>query len=80
MNKKNAPMGLGRCERQRSAFDFQHSQASATEVMEGIDNPPSYSGVWAMLRFLEENGHLRHHPGGARYACTPALPPGRAGD
>ena len=72
-------MDLGRRERQIMAFIYRQNQATAAEVMEGIDNPPSYSGVRAMLRILEEKGHLRHHREGARYIYTPTLSPEEAG-
>ncbi len=79
MKKKKSPMDLGRRERQIMAFVYQHNQATAAEVMEGIDNPPSYSGVRAMLRILEEKGHLRHRREGTRYIYTPTLSPEEAG-
>lgn len=40
MKKKKSPIDLGRRERQVMAFVYQHNQATAAEVMEGIDNPP----------------------------------------
>lgn len=79
MKVKKSPMDLGRRERQIMAFIYRRNQATAVEVLEGIDNPPSYSGVRAMLRILEEKGHLRHHREGARYVYTPTLSPEEAG-
>lgn len=73
MKKKKSPMDLGRRERQIMTFIYQHGQATAAEVMEGITNPPSYSGVRAMLRILEEKGHLQHRREGARYIYAPTL-------
>jgi len=79
MKGTNSPMDLGRRERQIMAFIYRRNQATAAEVMAGIDNPPSYSGVRAMLRILEEKGHLQHHRDGARYVYTPTLSPQEAG-
>ncbi len=79
MKKKKSPMDLGRRERQIMAFIYRRGQATAAEVMEGIANPPSYSGVRAMLRILEEKGHLRHRREGARYIYATTLSPEEAG-
>jgi predicted transcriptional regulator len=80
MKKKNkSPMELGRRERQIMTFIYQQGEATAAEVMEGISNPPSYSGVRAMLRILEEKGHLTHRREGARYIYEPVLSSEEAG-
>ena len=79
MKKKKSPMDLGRRERQIMAFIYRRGQATAAEVMEGITNPPSYSGVRAMLRILEEKGHLQHRREGARYVYAPTLSSEEAG-
>jgi predicted transcriptional regulator len=42
-------------------------QATAQEVLERLDDPPSYSAVRALLRLLEERGHVRHSQEGQRY-------------
>ena len=79
MKKKKSPMDLGRRERQIMAFIYRRGQATAAEVMEGIANPPSYSGVRAMLRILEEKGHLQHQREGARYIYASTLSSEEAG-
>ena len=60
-------------------FVYSQGSATAAEVMEGISNPPSYSGVRAMLRILEEKGHLKHQRDGARYIYQPTISPDEAG-
>ena len=77
--KKKSPMELGRRERQIMAFVYRHGEATAAEVMGGIADPPSYSGVRAMLRILEEKGHLRHRKEGNRYIYAPTLSAEEAG-
>ena len=72
-------MDLGARERQFMAFIYRVGEASAAEVMEGISNPPSYSGVRAMLRILEEKGHLKHRKEGARYVYLPTISSEEAG-
>ena len=79
MKKKKSPMDLGRRERQIMAFIYRRGEATAAEVMEGISNPPSYSGVRAMLRILEEKGQLKHRREGARYIYAPTLSSEEAG-
>ena len=66
-------MDLGSRERQIMTFIYRKGEATAAEVMEGISNPPSYSGVRAMLRILEEKGHLKHRREGARYIYEPTI-------
>ena len=72
-------MELGARERQILSFIYRKGQATAAEVMEGISNPPGYSGVRAMLRILEEKGHLKHRKEGARYIYEPTMSPDEAG-
>lgn len=79
MKDKNSPMDLGARERQIMTFIYRKGEATAAEVMEGISNPPSYSGVRAMLRILEEKGHLEHRKEGARYVYMPTISSAEAG-
>ena len=55
---------LSRRERQIMDIIYQRGQATAAEVTENLPDPPSYSAVRAMLRLLEEKGHLRHEQDG----------------
>jgi len=45
---------------------YRRRQGTAAEVLEDLPDPPSYSAVRAMLRVLEEKGHLRHEQRGPR--------------
>lgn len=53
---------------------YSHGRATAAEVREGIADPPSYSAVRALLRLLEEKGHVRHVEDGPRYVYVPITP------
>jgi BlaI family transcriptional regulator, penicillinase repressor len=64
---------LSRRERQIMDVLFRRGQASAAEVHQELPNPPSYSAVRAMLRTLEEKGHLRHEAQGPRYVFRPTI-------
>jgi BlaI family penicillinase repressor len=65
---------LSRRERQIMDIIYARGQATAAEVLEGLPDPPGYSAVRAMLRVLEEKGHLRHEPRGPRYVFLPTVP------
>lgn len=53
---------------------YRLGRASAQDVLEQLPDPPSYSAVRAMLRILEEKGHIRHEQDGPRYVFLPAVP------
>ncbi len=65
--------GLSRRERQIMDLLFQRGRATAGEVQTGLPNPPSYSAVRALLRILEDKGHISHVQDGARYVYAPRL-------
>ena len=69
---------LSRRERQIMDLLFQRGKASVAEVLEGMPDPPSYSAVRAMLRVLEEKGHLQHEQDGPRYVYKPTVTRERA--
>jgi predicted transcriptional regulator len=48
-------------------------EATVAQVLERLPNPPSYSAVRALLRVLEEKGHLAHKQDGPRYVFSPTL-------
>lgn len=68
------PLDLGRRERQIMEVIYRLGRATASEVREALPDPPSYSGVRAMLRILEEKGHLKHVQDGVRHVYSPTLP------
>ena len=65
--------GLSRRERQIMDILYERSRASASEVRAGMEDAPSYSAVRAMLRTLEEKGHIRHEMDGLKYVYCPVL-------
>jgi predicted transcriptional regulator len=69
---------LSRRERQIMELIYAAGQATATEVLERLPDPPSYSTVRALLRILETKGHLRHIVDGTRYVFLPTVAPERA--
>ncbi len=78
MVKPSSHAHLSRRERQIMDVIYHLGKAGVTEVLERLPDPPSYSAVRAMLRILEEKGHLRHEQDGARYVYLATLPHGMA--
>ena len=69
---------LSRRERQILDILYARGRATAAEVQAALPDPPSYSSVRALLRILEEKGHVRHEADGPRYVFSPRLAPSRA--
>src|SRR4030043_2475422 len=53
-------------------------ESPALQAPERLPAPPSYSTVRALLRVLEQKGHLVHRQDGPRYVFTPRLPKDKA--
>jgi predicted transcriptional regulator len=64
---------LSRRERQIMDVLYQKGTATAAEVLESMPNPPSYSAVRALLRILEEKGHVRHEESEGKYVFSPTV-------
>jgi len=65
--------GLSRRERQIVDILYTRGRATAAEVQAALPEPPSYSAVRAMLRILEEKGHVTHEQDGPRYVYVPTV-------
>src|SRR5918996_11287 len=64
---------LSRRERQIMDVLYANGRATAAEVQSAIPDAPSYSAVRAMLRILEDKGHVRHEQDGPRYVYVPTV-------
>jgi BlaI family transcriptional regulator, penicillinase repressor len=69
---------LSRRERQIMDALYRRGRATAAEILEEIPDPPGYSAVRAMLRVLEEKGHIRHEAEDLRYVYMPVVPRDKA--
>jgi predicted transcriptional regulator len=69
----NNHQDLSRRERQILDILYQRGQATAADVQNALPEPPSYSAVRALLRILEDKGHVRHHQDGPRYIYLPTV-------
>jgi predicted transcriptional regulator len=59
--------------RERQIMDILHARAAVTvaEIRAAMPDAPGYSAVRALLRILEEKGHVKHHQDGPRYVYLP---------
>jgi len=64
---------LSRRERQIMDILYRTGKASANDVRDAMPDAPSYSAVRAMLRVLEEKGHIRHQAEGLKYVYLPTV-------
>ena len=69
---------LSRRERQIMDVIYTLQEATVNQVLERLPSPPSYSAVRALLRVLEQKGHLVHRQDGPRYIYAPTWPRERA--
>ena len=64
---------LSRRERQIMEILFRNGSASAREVLEEMDDAPSYSAVRALLATMEDKGVVEHRKDGRRYVYQPKV-------
>jgi predicted transcriptional regulator len=68
-----AHVHLTRRERQIMDVLYRRGEATVSEVMEELPSAPTYSAVRALLRKLEEKGHVTHDAAGPRYVYRPTV-------
>ena len=66
-------LGLSRRERQIMDILYQRGRATANDVRDAMEDAPSYSAVRAMLRVLEDKGHVKHQEEGLKYVYLPTV-------
>jgi BlaI family penicillinase repressor len=61
--------------RERQIMDVLHTREAATaaEIRADLPDAPGYSAVRALLRILEEKGHVKHRQDGPRYVYLPCV-------
>jgi len=74
MSAKETHLHLSRRERQIMDVIYSCGSVTVQEVVDQMPDPPSYSAVRAMLRVLEEKGHVNHREDGPRYVYIPTVP------
>src|SRR4051812_43180527 len=76
--KAPATQTLTRREREIMDILYRRGRATAHEVLGDLAEAPSYSAVRALLRLLEERGHVKHVEDGQRYVYSPTVARGDA--
>jgi predicted transcriptional regulator len=69
---------FSRRERQIMDILFARGEASAADVQAALPDAPGYSAVRALLRILEEKGHVRHREEQGKYIFSPTVSRTRA--
>ena len=64
---------LSRRERQIMDILYRHGEASAKEVMEAMEDAPSYSSVRTLITKLVEKGHVGLKESGLKYVYFPLV-------
>lgn len=67
------PLDLSRRERQIMLVLYERGEGSVQDVLDRLDDPPSYSAVRTLLRILEEKGHLSSWKDGQRLVYRPVV-------
>ena len=65
--------GMSRRERQILDILYSRGRATAAEIQAALPDPPSNSATRALLRILEDKGHIRHESEGPRYVFLPKV-------
>jgi BlaI family penicillinase repressor len=73
MSASRSPAQLSRRERQILDVLYKRGSSTAAEIQAGIPESPSYSAVRALLRILEDKGHIKHQQRGSRYVYAPKV-------
>jgi predicted transcriptional regulator len=69
---------LSRRERQIMDVLYERGRATAAEILAALPDPPSYSAIRALVKVLEDKGHVKHQEDGPRYVFTPSVPRAKA--
>src|SRR6202020_2866257 len=69
---------LSRRERQIMDVLYERGRATAAEILAALPDPPSYSAIRALIKVLEDKGHVTHQEDGPRYVFTPSVPRAKA--
>ncbi len=70
---------LSKRERQIMDVVYAHGQATVTQILEQMPDPPVRGALRTMLKILERKGHLKHRVEGREFIYRPTQPRGLAG-
>jgi predicted transcriptional regulator len=72
MPRQHRRDALGARERQIMDAVYRLGEASVSDILAELAEPPSYSSVRTMVRLLEAKGLLKHRQDGTKYVYRPA--------
>jgi len=64
---------LSRRERQIMDIIYAHGEASTSDVLAELPNPPVRGALGRMIRILEDKGHLKHYQKGREHIYQPTV-------
>jgi len=70
---------LSRRERQIMDIVYAHGEASISDVLAEISDPPARGALGRLMTILENKGHLTHYAKGREYMYRPVVPVQKAG-
>ena len=70
---------LSRRERQIMDIVYAHGEASISDVLAEIPDPPARGALGRLVAILENKGHLKHYQKGRKYIYQPTVPAQKAG-
>jgi predicted transcriptional regulator len=73
------PSQLSKRERQIMDVIYAHQEATITQVLSEMPDPPMRGALRTLLRIMEQKGHLTRRQEGRKIAYRPTQPRGRAG-
>jgi predicted transcriptional regulator len=73
------PSQLSKRERQIMDVVYAHGEATVTQVLSEMPNPPMRGALRTLLRIMEQKGHLTHREQGREFVYRPTQPRATAG-
>jgi BlaI family transcriptional regulator, penicillinase repressor len=73
------PAQLSKRERQIMDVIYAHGEATVTQVLARMPDPPMRGALRTMLRILERKGHIAHREQGREFVYRPTQERGKAG-
>src|SRR5579862_4671212 len=58
---------------------YAHGEATISQVLAGLPDPPMRGALRTLVRILERKGHLTHRQDGREFIYRPTQPRGQAG-
>lgn len=70
---------LSRRERQIMDIIYAHGEASISDVLKELPDPPARGALGRMISILENKGHIKHYRKGREFIFQPTVPRQKVG-